>query len=78
MNMNIVFGALAPRLSEQLNKQGLTATFVLLDSIQRDADAISRLSVRGVLTESSARAAHRKLVKRLVGMVQPITKARAA
>jgi len=61
--MQIILGALADDLSVQFEKAqveyiGKTP----LDIIQRSADAISLLSIRGYLSEAEARKARQRLV----------------
>jgi hypothetical protein len=66
MNVQLTFGALAAPLVEQLHSQGLAVLdcdAARLDHLQRDADALVRLVIRGVLTESAATVARRKLMK---------------
>ena len=55
--MCIYFGAIAPKLSEQI--KGLDPLF------ERDADDISRLYVRGLLSESTARKARERLIRKI-------------
>jgi len=57
------FGALAPKLKEQLKE-----FMVLPDDLehaQLDADAITRLSIRGLITGSETLKARRKLGQKL-------------
>ena len=53
--MQISFGALSPKLSEQI--PGLPEQY------DRDAEAITRLLVRGILTESETHKARKRLIK---------------
>jgi hypothetical protein len=55
--MKIAFGAMCPKLSEQID--GLPEEF------DRDADAITRLIIRGFLSESVATSCRKKLVKNI-------------
>lgn len=55
--MVIIFGATAPKLSAQV--QGLDAQYDL------DADAITRLHVRGLLPDAEAHRARRRLVRKI-------------
>lgn len=70
------FGALAPKISEQLNKQGLTykgnwtEASVSKTHFQRDADAITRLFVRGLISDVTAKRARQKLLNRIAGIVE--------
>lgn len=61
--IEIAFGALSPRLADQPIGPLIDADE--LDHFQRDADAITRLRIRGLMTPSQADAACRRLVKRL-------------
>jgi hypothetical protein len=56
----VVFGALAPPLHEQL-----CADHGLLHRDQRDADAISRMGITGLLTEAETRRIRMRLLKRI-------------
>lgn len=60
--MNIVLGALAPSLSEQLDGY-LPADD--LEHLDKDADAITRLYIRGLMTKTRADAARGKLCKEI-------------
>lgn len=59
--MELVFGALAPKLSEQLQRTGKQITH-----FQKDADAITRLAIRGIISSSTAHAARGMLVKQIM------------
>jgi hypothetical protein len=59
-SFSVTFGAMAPPLHEQLKQ--LRGS---LDPWQRDADAITRLSVHGYLTEAQVHKARKKLMKAL-------------
>lgn len=56
----LTFGALAEPIHVQL---GLPMRAVA--SFQRDADAITRLAVRGILSSSQVESARRRLVRRI-------------
>lgn len=61
----VSFGWGAPKISEQFEGCGLT-----LDQLQhfdRDSEAVSRLSVRGVIPRSEAEKAYKRVQKRLEG-----------
>lgn len=55
--MQVVFGALAPPLSQQIS--GLPKMY------DKDADSITRLVVRGIITEGEAHKARMRLLKRI-------------
>lgn len=63
--MKLSFGALAAPIEEQMAAQGITATRVNIQHWQKDANAIVRLAVGGLLTEASVSLARRKLAKRI-------------
>ena len=64
--MQIRLGALAPKLSKQLDAVGITNyDEEYLEVFQRDADSISRLSIRGFITDTIAEKARKRLIKKL-------------
>jgi hypothetical protein len=54
----VVFGALARPLAEQLGRPAAD-----VDTWQQDADAITRLKVRGLLTEREGHTARCRLLR---------------
>jgi len=58
--ISLSFGATAPPLSEQLNNFGFGEK--KLERWQKDADAITRLSVRELITETEAKKARKRLL----------------
>lgn len=64
----IRFGPMAPPLADQLERLGYPVP-PDMDHVQRDADAITRLYVRGVLNASAARGARNKLMRELAKAV---------
>jgi hypothetical protein len=63
MKISVVFGAKSPPLSEQL--AGFDLDPEKIKHWQKDADAIARLSVRGILSESETEKARKRLVNRI-------------
>lgn len=63
MKLSIQFGAMAPLLESQLGHQGMRLVGSKLMHIQKDADALARLAVRGVLSDGETRNARRRLLK---------------
>ena len=61
--MEIELGALARPISEQIKNAGFELSGA--DAFDRDADAITRLYIRGVLTEGEAHKARTRLMKEL-------------
>lgn len=59
--ITIRMGALSPKISEQLAGCGLDEQ--KLEMIDKDADAIARLVIRGYITPSQAEKARGKLMK---------------
>jgi hypothetical protein len=66
----IELGALCPPIFQQLSGQGLEMETVYLDHAEADATAITRLLIRGFLTDSEARKARKRLVKFIVKNVR--------
>jgi hypothetical protein len=60
--LNIEMGALAPRLQDQL--KGLVAEIELVH-FDKDADAITRLLIRDMITETTAWRARQKLMRQI-------------
>ena len=55
--MDLIFGAVCPNLSEQI--KGLDKAF------DRDANELSRLYVRGLLTETEVRKGRERLIRKI-------------
>jgi hypothetical protein len=71
------FGALAPPIEEQLRDQGLRLDLTPLSRqfLQQDADDVSRLYVRGLLTKAESDRVRNRLVKKIAKHLQPINPA---
>lgn len=65
INVKLAFGAMSPKISEQLDKQGFLYQEEDISHFQKDADAIVRLRVRGLLPEGQIEKCHQKLVKKI-------------
>lgn len=61
MSIKIAFGALCDSIAKQLRTQGYRLKSVA--PYQKDADAITRLVIRGLLPDSQANAARKRLMK---------------
>jgi hypothetical protein len=61
--MELKFGALSPKISEQLKLTHLSKKS--LRHYDLDADAITRLHVRGLMNDSTARRTRQRLVNRI-------------
>lgn len=64
-SLQVVFGAGAAPLADQLAASGLTADAVTLFHLQADADAVLRLASRGVLPRSAVVAARLHIANKL-------------
>ena len=60
--MKLRFGAMSPKLYEQLNVEPQK-----VENEQKDLDAINRLRIRGLLTRQEVQRAEMRLIKRLSG-----------
>lgn len=61
----ILFGALVPSLIDQLTRADCDFYPNKVRALQRDADAITQLSVRGLLSSSEVSKARQRLMKRI-------------
>lgn len=72
MPFGTYFGAMSKPLAEQIKDQGLTVVSTFkLRHLQRDADAITRLQVRGILSQTATHAARKKLHKAIAAIIKP-------
>lgn len=62
---NLDFGTEAPPLSEQLAGLGIVLSEPDAEQLQADADAITRLSARGLLTREQGDSARKHMVQAL-------------
>jgi hypothetical protein len=58
-----MFGAMADPLRKQLEMTGIDAGTI--NHLQRDVDAVVRLHVRGLLTDSEANKARQRVAKKI-------------
>lgn len=63
--MTILFGATAQKLSSQLH-----ISQRCVQHLQRDADAITRLLVRGYLSEAQGQRARHKIVRQIARLMR--------
>ena len=61
----ISFGALALPIHRQIREQGLSIMEHEADQFQKDVDAINRLRLKSIITDSEARRAHNRLMKQI-------------
>ncbi len=71
MQLQIDFGAMAPKLKEQIKAADLKADSDGIEHCQKDADALTRLAVRGLLPDSAVRNGRKKLMKHILRYVTP-------
>ena len=66
--LELAFGALVPDLDEQLKNQGITKLGrpQFITEFQNDADAITRLGLRGLLVDSEKDKARKRLLGKIV------------
>ena len=62
------FGALSPKLSVQLSEMGYSIKSI--KTFQDDADAITRLVVRGFIPDGAARKARQKIVNLITRIIE--------
>jgi hypothetical protein len=72
--IRIAFGALLPPIDEQLRDQGLKLDMNSLfrGLLQRDADEVSRLRVRGILTEAESDKARKRILQTIKKQAKPL------
>jgi ribosomal protein L13 len=68
---------MAQGIKQQLAYQGLTAKPSVIQHWQKDADAITRLAVRGMLSDAAKSAARRKLLKTILRVAAVSTRSKA-
>jgi len=68
MKIDIHFGMCSPTLADQVGH--LISDKDALDHMQKDADAISRLYVRGLIPKSASDRAYDKLFKSLTAAIR--------
>ena len=74
-NLHIQFGGLCPPIDEQLRDQALRLDMQPLarHMLQRDANEVTRLFVRGILTESEAHKARKRIMQIIKKQAAPLT-----
>ena len=74
MGPSIIFGAKAPRIDEQLRSQGYKLDMEPLDRgyLQRDADEVTRLADRSVLTQPEQARARCRLLQIIREQAKPL------
>lgn len=63
--LRLSFGASSPSIESQLEVQGFSFRPDRINHYQQDADAITRLKIRGLLPESQFDKCYRRLIKKI-------------
>ena len=71
---HVEFGSLAPPIEDQLRDQGLQLDMIPLSrhQLQCDTHEVTRLFVRGILTEAEAHKARRRILQIIKKQVRPL------
>lgn len=71
---SVSFGALSPPIDEQLREQGLKLDMdpLLRGHLQRDADEVTRLRVRCILTEAESDKARKRILQIIKKHAKPL------
>jgi hypothetical protein len=71
---SVSFGALSPPIDEQLRGQGLKLDMdpLLRCHLQRDADEVTRLRVRCILTEAESDKARKRILQIIKKQAKPL------
>lgn len=72
MHLQLYFGASAQKIIDQIIAAGLTADKDRIKNYQKDADALTRISVRGLLPDSAIHNGRKKLMKNIIQLVKPV------
>ena len=70
MKIGIEFGALAPKIAVQITNAGYSANEDGIAHCQKDADALTRLAVRGLLPDNVTHNGRKKLMKHILRYVE--------
>jgi hypothetical protein len=71
---SVSFGALSLPIDEQLRQQGLTLDMdpLLRCQLQRDADEVTRIRVRCILTEAESDKARKRILQIIKKQAKPL------
>lgn len=72
--VDLTYGALTPPIGEQLTALGFAYRAVDVQNLQADADAATRLNVRGLISSSVAHTIRKKIHKKVVAVVRAALK----
>jgi hypothetical protein len=70
MKLSLSFGAIVPSIYEQLIAAGFKVTRSQIDPFQHDAEALSRLTVRGIMTQKESDKSYERLIKSIAKYLQ--------
>ena len=72
--LSVSFGALSPPIDEQLRQQGLKLDMdpLLRCHLQRDADEVTRLRVRCILSEAESDKARKRILRIIKKQAKPL------
>lgn len=65
MKLGINFGAFSEPIVVQLLNQGVSSNSEMIEAWQKSADAITRLNILELLSDSETRAARKRLLKKI-------------
>lgn len=65
IQVKLAFGAMSPKISEQLETQGYKYKAEEIAHFQRDVDAVVRLRVRGLLPAGQVDKCFQKLINKI-------------
>jgi hypothetical protein len=68
--LELVFGALAPTLAEQLTEQGLKFDHDKIGRLDRNARGITYCVIDGVMTDSEAKRCRQRIIRRVAALVE--------
>lgn len=69
--LKIRLGAMSPSVKEQVEEQGFKIDATDSVHLQKDSEAITRLIIRGLITDSQAKQARDKLFKKIQKSLTP-------
>ena len=70
MTIAIKFGAMALPIRKQLGAAGFAIGADEAHQLQQDADAVTRLCIRGVLSDSAASSARKRIIRRIAAFAR--------
>lgn len=72
--LGIYFGAISDAIGVQLSQQGFKYDQKVVEQFEKDADALTRLRMRGLLTDSITDNINKKLFKKIERHVKMVNK----